>query len=101
MMTAKELCEEVYGLSGFESTGSFQGSVDPDDRMIFFLLRQAVRDIGKYKWNELIKSGLISVTTNDLEYDLPADFREFIPGSMRVKDDVRWVDFPTSSVTTR
>lgn len=95
-MTAAEICEEVYGLSGFESLEGFQGSPDPDDRLIFFLLRQAIRDIGKYKWQVLVRTGEITFLQGASSAALPEDFREFIFDSVYAYNDVRRVDFPAS-----
>ena len=98
-MEAKDICGEVYDLSGFYRSAAFAASNDPDDRLIFSLLRRVARDIAKYRWNELVISGTLEILAGTKAYDLPADFREFVPNSFRTLDDLRAIDFPTSFET--
>ena len=106
-MTAGQICQEVYGLSGFDSNGQFAQSPDPDDRLIFFLLRQAIRDVGKYRWQALVRTGSIKIETpgggsnpvpdtGDTKFELPEDFREFIPNSLVMESDMNTVVLPTN-----
>lgn len=94
MITAYEICSEVYGLSGFGIPSAFHDGGDPDDRLIFFLLKRVGRDISKYRWQELLRTHRLPITLGKHKYDLPSDFREFVPNSMRAENDLRPVDFP-------
>ena len=93
-ITAYDICKEVYGLSGFGIPSTFFGGNDPDDNLIFYLLRRVGRDIAKYRWNELLRTARINITGGNNSYNLPNDFREFVPNSMRVEGDLRPIDFP-------
>ena len=97
-MDALGICQEVYGLSGFGRATAYQNG-DIDDQLIFFLLRRVARDIAKYRWQELVKTGQITITNNETNYNLPNDFREFVPNSVRTEGDLRPVDFPTDFET--
>lgn len=92
-MNARDICSEVYNLSGFGAVSSYQNG-DIDDRLIFALLRRVARDIAKYRWQELLRTGLIHITADNNTYNLPVDFREMIPNSMRALNDSRVIDFP-------
>lgn len=96
MLTAAEICNEVMGMSGFYPTGQYNSSTDQDDKLIWYLLRRAARDIAKYRWQELVRTGSIDITTGDYDYSLPADFREFIPGSIKTMNDLRLPNFPAN-----
>lgn len=98
-MDALQICSEVYGLSGFSIPTAFQAGSDPDDRLIFFLLRRTARDLAKYRWQELVVSSQITINSSQSEYNMPSDFRELIPGSMRTLEDLRAIDFPTDFET--
>jgi hypothetical protein len=97
-MSAAEICSEVYGLSGFGRAEAYQNG-DIDDQLIFFLLRRVARDIAKYRWQELVKTGRITITSGETVYNLPNDFREFIPSSVRTEEDLRPIDFPSNFET--
>ena len=94
--TAYDICSEVYGLSGFGIPSAFFQSGDPDDRLIFFLLRNVARDIAKYRWQTLVQRGETTISPNQTEYNLPLDFREMIPNSVKTVGDLRAVDFPSN-----
>lgn len=94
-MTAYDICAEVYGLSGFGIPSAFFESGDPDDRLIFFLLRRVSRDIAKYRWQQLVRTSYINITSDVNEYNLPNDFREMIPNSLMTMEDLRPINFPT------
>ncbi len=98
-MNAREICSEVYGLSGFSIPTAFQNGSDPDDNLIFFLLRRVARDLAKYRWEELVVTSRITIIEGTTEYNLPSDFREMIPGTMRTMEDLRIVDFPSDFET--
>ena len=95
-MNGYEICSEVYGLSGFGIPSAFFNSGDPDDRLIFFLLRRITRDIGKYRWQGLVRTGRITISPDQPEYNMPIDFREMIPNSIKTVGDLRPIDFPAS-----
>ena len=92
-MNARDICSEVYHLSGFGDVSSYQNG-DIDDKLIFALLRRVARDIAKYRWQELLREGLIHIVGGNDSYNMPIDFRELIPNSMRAIDDLRSIDFP-------
>ena len=95
-MTAVQVCDEVMSMSGFYPTGAYQASNDQDEKLIFALLRRAARDIAKYRWQQLVKTGTLSIVGGTTSYALPDDFREFIPRSIKTMNDSRPLDFPAS-----
>ena len=94
-LTAVEIMDEVMGLSGFFPSGSYAASVDQDDKLIFSLLRRAARDIAKYRWTDLVRTGRIDITEATDTYPLPDDWREFIPNSIKTDNDLRPLNFPS------
>jgi len=97
-MNAREICSEVYNLSGFGAVTAYANG-DLDDKLIFFLLRRVARDMAKYRWQELVRTHYLNINSASNSYNMPSDFREMIPGSVRTMEDLRPVNFPTDFET--
>ena len=91
---ASKIIDEVMGMSGFYPNGSYASSSNLDDKLAFFLLKRAARDIAKYRWEELVRTVELDISPNAPEQLMPEDFREYIPGTLRTIGDLRVVDFP-------
>jgi len=97
-MNARDICSEVYNLSGFGAVSSYVNG-DIDDKLIFFLLRRVARDMAKYRWQELIRTHYLTINSSTTQYSMPNDFREMIPGSIRTMEDLRPINFPADFET--
>jgi hypothetical protein len=95
-MTLKEILDDVLMLAGADPELTYvnQGTAEVE-RMVALANRSAT-SIAQWEWQTLRQRYTFTLST-DTEYDLPADYRAFIPDTMFSENHVWPADFPTDT----
>lgn len=94
-MTLREMLSEVLGQSGFIQKNAYAGSVDVDDIQMVSIANRVAQEIRDYyPWEELRKEHVLNLTTSTL-YNLPSDFKQYIPNSGWQDEGSRQIELPT------
>lgn len=94
-MTILEILNDVLSQSGFLERGAFANSTNVDDKQMFAIANRVSYEIVNfYTWTELRQEHDIDLVDGTLRYDLPSDFRDFIPDSCWEEDGSRQAEFP-------
>lgn len=100
MATIKSLLNQVLLECGFDEANVFATSTETDPKQVLALANREVNRLQKDTWQELKKLFTIVMTGSDPvadgSYDLPADYRQFIPDTAWATDQERKADFPVS-----
>lgn len=82
--SAGEICKTVLRVIGLPEPSNVSESTDATSRQIWGLLTECGQDLlDKHDWQFFTKTHTITTTPGVLEYDLPADFQNYI-------DDTGW-----------
>jgi hypothetical protein len=92
-MTLKEMLNQVLSETGFDQLEEFIGSTTQEARQLVALANREVNTLSKDEWQALRKDATITMTSAN-KYDLPADYRQFIPDTAWT--ETRKADFPTT-----
>lgn len=94
--TLKDMLNDVLAQSGFLEKTSFALSSDPDDKQMVAIANRVALEISQfYDWGSLRKSTEINLITGTSRYQLPNDFKSFVPDSAWETDGSRPVELPT------
>lgn len=93
-MTLKELLNQTLAEVGFGEYTAFFSSSRPDALQVLALAKRELNDLSKKPWQALIETHSLTMDTST-EYDLPADFRQFVPDTAFTESYA--AEFPTSA----
>ena len=96
-MTLKEILDAVLMETGFGEQPTYAGSTDPDYRQLVALANRSNRVLSRYDWQALRSSVWITIVAGQETYDLPADFRAYIPNTAYKEKSIEYVALPTNN----
>lgn len=95
-MNLKSVLNQVLSECGFAESQNFFNSTNTDIKQLVALANRSARVLAKHPWQALRKTTSITLTTAT-SYDLPSDFRQFLPDTMWANGRADKPDFPASN----
>lgn len=95
-MTLKEILDDVLMLSGADPETSYVDQGTAEVERLVALANRSATAIAQWPW-QVLRSRYTFTLTSDTEYELPSDFRSFIPDTMYTTGEVWGADFPTDT----
>lgn len=95
-MTLLEMLNQVLAETGFDTLQQFVGNTTQEAKQLVALANREVNTLSKDDWQALRKNDIITMTSAT-KYDLPSDYRQFIPDTAWT--ETRRADFPTTDET--
>ena len=79
-MSVLTIAQNVAMETGFTSPSSLVGSADENSIQLLALIKKETRALSdRYEWNKLIVRGTFNFVNAQEAYDLPTDFKDYMP----------------------
>ena len=95
-MKLSEILDSVMLESGMDTETAYAAADEGAVRRLVNLANRSVELLSRYQWQALRKTHTFTLTTATT-YQLPADFRSFVPDTMYTDSHLWAVDFPTNA----
>lgn len=96
MMTIKEILNQAILEAGFTPQNTYATSTLQEAQQALALANRELNRLQKDTWQELKKTHVVTMASGVISYDLPTDYRQFIPDTAWSADQERRADFPVS-----
>lgn len=94
--TLKQILDDVLMLCGVDPELSYVNQGTAEVERLVALANRSATGIAQWPWQALRKRHTFTLSS-DTEYELPNDFRAFIPDTMYASNDAYPADFPTDT----
>jgi len=96
-MNLKDMLNQVQAQSGFIQRTQFFGNTDPDDIQMVAIANRVVQELRDiYNWEKLRSEFTIILQAGVTRYNLPDDFKAYVPDSGWQDMGSRQIELPVT-----
>lgn len=95
-LTLKNMLDAVLLESGVATETAYAASDDDEVKRLLYLANRSIETLSRYPWQVLRKTYEFTLTS-ETTYQLPSDFRSFVPDTMYTDSHLWPVDFPSDA----
>lgn len=95
-LTLKQLIDEALLVSGLPTETAYASSTDDAVKRLLSIANRSATKLGAYPYQALRDTHIFTLSSSDTQYDLPADWRGYLPDTAYGDSRTWGMDFPAT-----